>query len=120
MAEIIKELQAARRAPTDAELKLTRDYLAKSLPGSFETNSATAGAFAGVVATGLPPDALTTYTAELMKHDAAAIGAAATQWLDPAAMTVVVVGPARFAGDDGVEIDTVQGLKDLGYPVEVW
>ena len=27
--------------PTDAELKMTRDYLLKSLPGNFETNSAT-------------------------------------------------------------------------------
>lgn len=120
VGEILKELQAARRPPTDAELKLTRDYLAKSLAGYFETNNLTASTFASVVATGLPADAYATYTSELMKHDAAAIGAVATKWLDPAAMTVVVVGPARFAGDDGVEIDTVQGLKDLGYPVEVW
>ena len=85
----------------------------------FLTNT-TAAAFAGALSTGLGPDALARYTAELMAFDAAAVGAAATTWLDPAAMTVVVVGPARFAGDDGVEVDVVQSLKDLGHAVEVW
>ena len=120
VGEILKEMQAARREPSAAELTLTRDYLAKSLPGAFETNNTTAAAFAGALSTGLGPDALARYTAELMAFDAAAVGAAATTWLDPAAMTVVVVGPARFAGDDGVEVDVVQSLKDLGHAVEVW
>lgn len=120
VAEIVKELKAAQREPTAEELALTRDYLAKSLPGSFETNNATAGAFAGVLANGLGPDAWARYTDELMAHDAAAVGAAATRWLEPSHMLVVVVGPAVAKGDDGVEVDTVQALKDLGWPVEVW
>lgn len=120
VAEILKELQAARRAPTEAELTLTRDYLSKSLPGSFESNNTTAGAFAGAIANGLGADAWATYSDALKAPDAAQVGAAAERWLDPARMLVVVVGPARFAGDDGVEIDTVEALKQLGHPVEVW
>lgn len=120
VAEILKELGAARREPTPEELALTRDYLVRSLPGSFETNQATAGAFALAIANGQGADAFTRYEAEVRGPDAAAVGAAATTWLDPSKMTVVVVGPAKARGDDGVEHDTLAELKALGHAVEAW
>lgn len=119
VAEILGELQEARREPTAEELKLSRDYLIRSLPGSFEGNRGTAGAFALALANGQGTDAFTAYAAEMNGPDAAAVGASATKWFDPAAMTVVVIGPAKAKGDDGVEIDTVEALKALGHSVEV-
>lgn len=119
VGEILKELQGARREPTAEELKLTRDYLIRSLPGSFEGNRGTAGAFALAIANGQGADAFVQFPAEVNGPDSAAVGVAATRWLDPTAMTVVVVGPAKTAGDDGVEVDTVEALKSLGHPVEV-
>lgn len=119
VSEIIKELEAARRDPTADEMKLTNDYLAKSIPGNFETNHATAQAFASVLSNGLGPDAWRKYTAELGSVSPTQLGAAAKDWLDPTHMVVVVTGPrtVEIEGEGGAKetVDVVAGLKELGF-----
>lgn len=121
VSEILKELEAARRPPTEAEQALTRAYLAKSLPGYFETNHATASAFSTVLNQGLKADAWRNYTADLMAVDAAAAGEAAKKWLDPQTMLVVVAGPRTIEVDEGgakKTVDVVAELKALGFAFE--
>jgi len=118
VGEIIKELSAARRAPTAQELTQTQDYLAKSLAGNFETNNATATAFASALEMGLGPDAWQKYVAELRAVDADTAGQAATKYFDPARMLVVVAGPRTVQiEEDGASktVDVVAELKGLGY-----
>lgn len=119
VTEILKELEAARRPPTAEELQLTRDYLARSLPGNFETNASTAASFAASFTLGLGPDAWRRYTTELLAPDAAAVGAAATRWLDPAKMLIVVVGPRTVEVEEGGQkrtVDVQAELAALGFP----
>lgn len=120
VVEILKELAAAgSKPPSDADLKLAKDNLLKSLPGFFETNGSTAGAFAGVPGWGLPIDMWAKWPAELDKADTAAVAAQAKRAFEPAHMLIVVAGPRSLEapGADGkpATIDVVGELKGLGY-----
>lgn len=120
VAVIFDELaKQIARVPTEAEMKLTHDSLVKSLPGNFESNAATAGAFLQVPQYGLAVDAWQSYGAKVNGVDAAATATASKALLDPAHMLVVVVGPrtVEVPGADGAKtnVDVVENLKKLGY-----
>ena len=119
VGEIVKVMSAQRRAPTADELTQVQDYLSKSLAGHFETNHATADAFSSVLAVGLGPDAWQKYATDLKTVDAANAGNAATKYLDPDRMLIVVVGPKTVTvkDDQGKDetVDVVSDLKGLGY-----
>lgn len=111
VSEIFRELAGqAGRPVTVGELKLTHDYLLKSLPGNFETNSATAAAFIGAPNFGLDPDLWRKWAAGVEAVTAAEAEAAAKRFFDPARMVVVAVGPRSFES-----VDVVASLKALGH-----
>lgn len=111
VTEIFRELSAqGGRAVTNGEMKLTRDYLLESLPGNFETNSATASAFAGAPNFGLGTDLWRKWAMAVDAVTAAEAEAAAKRYFDPARMLVVAVGPRTFES-----VDVVASLKALGH-----
>lgn len=116
---IFDELKAqSSREPTAAELKVTADSLVKSLPGNFETNSATARAFVQVPRFGLPVDAWQSYGTNVAGVSASMVAEASRAQLDAGKMLVVVVGPrtVEIEGEGGAKttVDVVAGLKGLG------
>lgn len=116
---IFDELKAqSSREPTAAELKVTADSLVKSLPGNFETNSATARAFVQVPRFGLPVDAWQSYGTNVAGVSATMVAEASRAQLDAGKMLVVVVGPrtVEIEGEGGAKttVDVVAGLKALG------
>ena len=120
VAEIVKELVAARsKAPTDAELAMTKEYLLKSLPGNFDTNGTSVGSLSVIPQFGLAADAWKTYVTQATAITPADAAKAATTYFDPARMLIVVVGPKTIEVDDGnggkTTVDVVKSLKDLGY-----
>lgn len=117
---ILDELAGqANRAPTEAELKLTRDSLTKSLPGNFESNAATAAAFLQVPGFGMPVDAWRSYSAHVTAVDGDMVAAASKARLDATHMLAVVVGPRTIEVDDGKgtksTVDVVATLKAMGH-----
>ncbi len=105
--EILAILAASTAAPLPAdELERARALMVRGLPQDFETNGATAAAYAGLIGDGRP---LTTYRdlpAQLARVDAArAQRAAAAQFRE---LSVVVVGDWAVVGKE---------LEALGLPV---
>ncbi len=120
VTELLGELTAAAgRTPTDAELKMTRDYLLKSLPGNFETNSSTATSFVGAAVYGLGPEVWRTYVADLGAVSAEQAALSAKRHFDASRQLVVVAGPRTIEvpGEGGAptKVDVVAELKALGY-----
>lgn len=95
LAEIYYELSrmATTEVPAD-ELDSARRYLAGVLSMSAATQAGLAGLLASFVAHGLEPRYLERFLGELASVDAAAVAAASSRFLGPAAMTTVVVGDA--------------------------
>lgn len=113
VAEILKEIEKLRQEPvTDAELSLARDYLAGVFPVRFETSLAIAAALAQIVTYELSSDFYDTYRNRINEVSAAEILRVARAQLQPARLSVVVVG------DAGQIRDPLRGLK-LGEPVDV-
>jgi zinc protease len=111
--EVFAQLKRVTTSPIAAdELKRARGSLTQSLPGLFETNEATAGAFADLFAYDLPLDY---YLGLPLQFDAVtvpALEALARRYLDPAGVVLVVVG-------DGKKLE--RALLPLGLgPIEVW
>jgi zinc protease len=120
VAELLKELTAAAgRTPTADELKMTKDYLLKSLPGNFETNGATANSVANAVAFGLGADMWPKYVTELGAVTAEQSASTAKRYFDTARQLVVVVGPRTIEVKDdagnATTVDVLGELKALGY-----
>lgn len=119
VAEIVKVLAAAKATPTDAELKMGKDYLLKSLPGNYETNELAADSLLEIPLIGLPADAAAAYVKGVTDVSAAQSAASAARLFDPARLLIVVVGPRTIETDDGkggkTTVDIPKSLKDLGY-----
>lgn len=120
VAELLKELgAAATKPPGDAELKIAKDYLVKSLAGNFETNSATATSFVSAPVFGLGADLWTKYPAQLNAVGAPEAEAMGKRYFDPGKQLVVVVGPRTIEvpveGAAPTPVDVVAELKALGY-----
>jgi len=110
--EIFNELRSIREAEvTPAELTLSRDSLARSLPGMFETSSSMAGSSAQLFVHGLPLDYYQKLPQSILAVTAADVLRVAREHLQPERMVSVVVG-------DRAKVE--ESLKALGMgPVEV-
>lgn len=122
---IFDELKAAAsREPSADEMKLTADYLLKSLPGSFETNAGTVDAFVNAHVTGLGGDAWRSFRTQTAALTPAASRGQAQALFDPARFVVVAAGPRSVEVDDGkggkTTVDVVAGLRALGFEYVEW
>jgi zinc protease len=77
-----------------AELERAQNYLALGLPRRIETGSAMAAQLADLHLHGLDPAELVTFVARVREVTSDDLQKAASTWLDPSAMSVVVVGDA--------------------------
>jgi predicted Zn-dependent peptidase len=96
IAEIFKEVSLLRKeAPTDPELTAVKNYR----NGIFVLSNATRGGLIGQLAfvnlQGLPADWLTTFVERLYAVTPAQVTAAVQKHLDPARMSVVVLGDLK-------------------------
>jgi zinc protease len=91
--EILKEVRRIREAPLDeAELRLARESVVRSLPGLFETSPQTVGTLATLFVYDLGLDYFARYPREVERVTAAAVQEAARRYLVPDRMIVVAVG----------------------------
>jgi len=111
VTEIDRELEGMRRrAPSSAEFAKARDGLVRSLPGAFETNGGSAGAFGGLFVYRLPVTFYRSLPARFAAVPAAQIGAVSQRYLDPTSMVIVTVGdPAALAtASDALKLAPVE------------
>lgn len=104
--EVLREVEAITlsRPATPAELDLAKAALTRGYPRSFETAGQIARGLAQLTLYGLPNDTLEQFAPLVRALDLEAVAQAATR-LDPAAMTVAVVGDHQAIGP---------GLSELG------
>jgi zinc protease len=111
--QLFKELHGIHSKPlTDAELRLAKDSIIRSLPGDFESANGVNGRLADLWLFGLPHDYYTKLPAQIEGVTSADAQAAATKYIHPENLLVIAVG-------DKAKIES--GLKDLKLgPVESW
>ena len=110
--EIFNEIQGVRAAPiTAAELALSKDSFARSLPGLFETNAQSSASSAELFVYGLPLNYFNGLPSSIQAVTVADVQRVARRYIDPSRIVVVAVGD-RAAFETGL-----RGLA-LG-PVEV-
>jgi zinc protease len=91
--EIFTELEGLRRdGPTEEELALAKESIALAMPGRFETTGEVASAISDLVVYDLPLDHFDKRLARIEAVTAADVKRVAGEYLEPKAMTVVVVG----------------------------
>jgi zinc protease len=94
LAKEFRDIHGARPITND-ELAFARSSATKGLPLQFETISARANAIAGLWRDGLPLDYYNTVVQRYMGVPAPAVQSAATKYLDPSKMAIVVVGDRK-------------------------
>ncbi|MDE2620789.1 MAG: insulinase family protein, partial [Sphingomonadales bacterium] len=100
----------ATRPVEPGELARVTDGNIRGLPNRFETNAAVLQAVIQNERLGRPDNYQRSLPERYRRIDAAALNAAARTWLQPEAMTVVIVGDRKLVEPQ---------LKDIGLPVEV-
>lgn len=111
--EILKEISAMRDADvTDTELARAKDQVIKSFPARFATRAQLSAQLAEVAVYGLPNDYLATYAKKVAAVTKDDVRRVARKLLDPARLTIVVVGDQRTLKDPLSKIATVE-LRDL-------
>jgi zinc protease len=112
-AQLFKELDGINIRPlTDAELRMAKDNIIRSLPGNFESARGVNGQLSDLWTFGLPLDYYTKLPAQIEGVTSADAQAAAAKYVHPENLLVIAVG-------DKSKIET--GLKDLKLgPVEEW
>jgi zinc protease len=105
--EVLAILQATAASPLPAdELAKSQSLIVRGLPQDFETNGATAGAYANLIADGRPLTSYRDLPGQIARVTAAsAQQAGARQWKD---LSIVVVGDWSLVGKD---------LEALGLPI---
>lgn len=88
--QILDDL-ATKDVPAD-ELEKSKQNLIRALPSQFQTNAATAGAFAELALFGLPDNWYSTYAAKVRRVTAKDVRAAAKQLLPGKNMVISIVG----------------------------
>jgi predicted Zn-dependent peptidase len=111
LVEFMRELTRIRDTVPSAELDKAKNYLVLQLPGEFETTTGIAGQLVPVVTYGLPLDYYNAYAGRVQAVTQADVQRAAERYVDPARLTVVVVG-------DRASIEPKIRALNLG-PVEV-
>jgi zinc protease len=108
LAEMLKEIgRIAKEPPAGEELERARNSYLLSLPSEFETNGATASAFAQIFIYGLGDDYFERLPRQLEAVDAREVEAAARKYLAPARLKIVAVG-------DRARIEAQLRRLDLG------
>jgi predicted Zn-dependent peptidase len=92
LTEFFKELEAIRRTVTEAEVSKAKNYVALSFPSDVETTSDIAAKLQEQFIYGLPDGWLDSYVAKVGAVTLADVRRVATEYVDPATVTVVVVG----------------------------
>jgi zinc protease len=103
LSEIHRELRQVlgERPVTADELAMAKDNLTLSLPGSFESMNAVAGAIAQIVQFGLPDDYYETYAGKVRALALKDLAAAGERLVRPGSIAWVVVGD-RARIEDGL------------------
>jgi zinc protease len=111
--QLFKELDGIHTRPlTEAELRLAKDSIVRSLPGNFESADSVNGQLADLWTFHLPLDYYARLPEEVEGVTAADAVAAAAKYIRPENLLVIAVG-------DKAKIES--GLKDLKLgPVEEW
>lgn len=110
LAEFFRELDGIRARVPDEELAKARDYIALSFPEPFGSVRGTAALVGALYLDGLPLDAYDTYTRDVRAVTADDLERVAAEYVDPAAVAVVLVG-------DRATIEADVRALDLG-PVQ--
>jgi len=114
VTEIDRELVRLRTTtPPAAEFAKAKGSLVRSLPGAFETNAGTAGAFGNLYAYDLPLDYFARLPGNLRAVGTAAVDAVAKRYLDPSLMVVVGVGEKATIepGLAGINLNPVEMMS---------
>lgn len=111
--QLFYELDRIRTSPlTPDELKMSKDFLMRSLPGDFETVEETTGRMSEIFIYQLPLDYYRAYPAKIDAVTSAEASSAALKYIHPENMVLVAVG-------DKVKIQPEIEKLNLG-PVEDW
>src|SRR6185436_13630672 len=93
VAEMLKELRGMSERPIDSEeLRLSKDSLTRSLPGTFETIANAAASYSNVYIYDLGLQYFSTYAARVDAVTTAQAKAAAEKYLVPGKLIVIAVG----------------------------
>ena len=95
LTEFFKELEAIRAEVPADELTRAKNYTARRFPSAFETSGQLAGRVRDQFVYGLPADYFDTYVARIEAVTAQDVQRVAREWIDPAAMVVVIVGDRK-------------------------
>ena len=111
--QLFKELNGIHTKPlTDAELRLAKDSIIRSLPGDFESDGSVNGQLADLWLFGLPMDYYTKLPQQIEAVSSADAEQAAEKYVHPEKLVVIEVG-------DKSKIESgLEGLKMA--PVESW
>jgi predicted Zn-dependent peptidase len=118
VSEILKELDSIRDTDvTDAELARAKDQITKSFPARFATRASVAAQLAELAVFGLPDSYLTAYTTKIAAVTKDDVRRVARKYLDPAHLSIVVVGDEKSLHDPLAKLAPVE-MRDLdGDPV---
>jgi zinc protease len=113
MTELFKELEGIHTRPlTDAELRMAKDFIIRSMPGDFESAFSVNQQLQTLWAFDLPADYYAKLPAQIEGVTSADTQRVAAEYVKPENLLVIAVG-------DKSKIET--GLKDLKLaPVSVW
>jgi len=113
VAEILKELNAIRDSDvTEAELSRAKDQINKSFPARFATRANLAAQLAELAVYGFPDSYLTDYTRKIAAVSKDDVRRVARKYLDPAHLTIVVVGDRKSIEGPLAKLAPVE-LRDL-------
>lgn len=121
LAIVLDEFRRIRAEPVSAaELDRARSYVTLGALGDYETTGQVASTLAGLDLFGIPLTQVPEELEQVRTLDAAAVQAAATRYLDPDHMTVVVVGDiAKIRpGVEALGLGPVTILDHAGREVE--
>ena len=111
--ELFSELDRIRTSPLSPdELKMSKDFLMRSLPGDFETAEDTAGKMSDIFTYQLPFDYYRTYPAKIDAVTSEQAASVALKYIHPENMILVAVG-------DKAKIQPEIEKLNLG-PIEEW
>jgi predicted Zn-dependent peptidase len=95
LSEFFKELNAIRQLVGPDELAKAKNYVALGFPGEFETLGDLSAHLEELLVYGLPDTYFNQYVGNIQKVTAAAVQQAATKYIDPGRMAIVVVGDRK-------------------------
>lgn len=96
VTEVFKEIEGIRKEQLgDEELQKSKDALANSLPGAFETSASAVGSFSNVFTYDLGLDYYTQYARQVNAVNKEQSLVMATRYLDPQKLVIVAVGDRK-------------------------